>query len=436
MPQIWAGIDAGKGHHPCVVIDADGAKLHSARVANDEAALLELIATVTDLAGGEKCLWAIDLSSGGAALILGLLAAHALPVVYIPGHAVHYAAKAYRGDGKTDAKDAAIIADQARMRRDLQVLTVEDETRIELRALTGHRKDLVCDRTRAINRLRGHLLEYFPALERAFNYSASRASLLLLTGYATPESIRKMGESRLVRWLRAQGCRTAVATAATAVAAARSQQSVLPGQAIAAELTRRLALDVIALESRIAEIDQLIGARVETSRAAELLRSMPGFGPLLAAEFLASTGADLSVYSSADRLAGVAGLAPAPRDSGKISSNHHRPRRYDRRLLRACYLAAMVSVQQRTASWVFYDRKRGEGKSHKQAILALARRRLDVIWAMFRDDHPYTPPTPSGPTSRELKLDSSAQTALEMRATGAPFIDTDAVRNEQLRVGI
>ncbi|WP_146082281.1 MULTISPECIES: IS110 family transposase [unclassified Rathayibacter] len=29
MPQIWAGIDAGKGHHHCVVIDAAGAKLHT-----------------------------------------------------------------------------------------------------------------------------------------------------------------------------------------------------------------------------------------------------------------------------------------------------------------------------------------------------------------------------------------------------------------------
>ncbi len=309
---------------------------------------------------------------------------------------MHHAAKAYRGDGKTDARDAATIADQARMRRDSQLLSVEDETRIELRALTGHRMDLVCDRTRAINRLRGHLLEYFPALERAFNYSASRASLLLLTGYATPGAIRKMGESRLARWLRAQGCRTAVATAATAVAAAKSHQSVLPGQAIAAELARRRALDVIALESRITEIDQLIAARVETSRAAELLRSMPGFGPLLAAEFLASTGADLSIYVSADRLAGVAGLAPAPRDSGRISSNHHRPHRYDRRLLRACYLAAMVSVQQKTESRVFYDRKRAEGTSHKQAILALARRRLDVIWAMFRDNRCYTPPPSFG----------------------------------------
>ncbi|MGW2649989.1 IS110 family transposase, partial [Streptomyces sp. NPDC001393] len=30
-------------------------------------------------------------------------------------------------------------------------------------------------------------------------------------------------------------------------------------------------------------------------------------------------------------------------------------------------------------------RKRNEGKGHKQALLALARRRLNVLWAMIRD---------------------------------------------------
>ena len=27
MPQIWAGVDAGKGHHHCVVIDGNGERL-------------------------------------------------------------------------------------------------------------------------------------------------------------------------------------------------------------------------------------------------------------------------------------------------------------------------------------------------------------------------------------------------------------------------
>jgi len=55
---------------------------------------------------------------------------------------------------------------------------------------------------------------------------------------------------------------------------------------------------------------------------------MPGFGPVLAAEFLGATGGGLTVFETADRfagVAGVAGLAPAPRDFGRITGNHHRP---------------------------------------------------------------------------------------------------------------
>lgn len=46
MAQLWAGVDAGKAHHHCVVIDADGTRLYSQRVSNDESALLNLIAYV------------------------------------------------------------------------------------------------------------------------------------------------------------------------------------------------------------------------------------------------------------------------------------------------------------------------------------------------------------------------------------------------------
>ena len=44
--QAWAGIDAGKGHHHVVVIDREGTRLLSRRVANTEPDLVELIDTV------------------------------------------------------------------------------------------------------------------------------------------------------------------------------------------------------------------------------------------------------------------------------------------------------------------------------------------------------------------------------------------------------
>ena len=34
--QLWAGIDAGKSEHYCVVVDAEGKRVFSRRVASDE----------------------------------------------------------------------------------------------------------------------------------------------------------------------------------------------------------------------------------------------------------------------------------------------------------------------------------------------------------------------------------------------------------------
>jgi len=101
----------------------------------------------------------------------------------------------------------------------------------------------------------------------------------------------------------------------------------------------------------------------------------------------------MTAFDSVDRLAGVSGLAPVPRDSGRISDNRRRPRRYDRRLLRACYLSAQIAIRTDPASRTYYDRKRSEGKTHTQAVLALARRRLNVLWAMLRDHAVYQPTT-------------------------------------------
>ena len=396
MPRFWAGVDAGKTHHHCVVIDEDGARLLSRKVANTEDEILALLADVTGLADAGELVWATDLNQGGAALLIAVLAANGQPLLYIPGRTVHHAAAAYRGDGKTDAKDAAIIADQARMRRDLTPVRATDDIAVELRMLAAHRADLVADRTRAINRLRATLLEYFPALEAAFDYARRKGALALLAEYQTPQQLRHAGVARVTAKLRKTGTRQPEQIAQIAVDAAHTQHTIVAGQDAAAMIVKRLAGEALRLREEVEEVESQLETRFRRHRHAESLLSLPGFGPLLAAEFIAFTGGTLTDFESADRLASIAGVAPVPRDSGRIKGNLHRPKRYSRRLLRTCYLSAEVAARSPPESRAYYDRKRHEGKTHKQAVLALARRRINVIWALLRDGttfHQESPPT-------------------------------------------
>lgn len=77
--------------------------------------------------------------------------------------------------------------------------------------------------------MRAQLLEYFPALERTFDYAASKAAHVLLTGYQTPAGLRRVGPSRLATWLKNRKVRGAQAMAEAAVAAAQAQHTAVAG---------------------------------------------------------------------------------------------------------------------------------------------------------------------------------------------------------------
>ena len=100
----------------------------------------------------------------------------------------------------------------------------------------------------------------------------------------------------------------------------------------------------MALDTEIGDTAAMIKERFRRHRHAEIILSMPGFGVILGAEFIVATGGDMGAFASVDRLAGVSGLAPVSRDSGPISGNLKRPRRYNRRLLRTCYLSAQIAM--------------------------------------------------------------------------------------------
>jgi transposase len=147
------------------------------------------------------------------------------------------------------------------------------------------------------------------------------------------------------------------------------------------------------------DLDKQITARFREHPQAAIIESLPGMGPHLGTEFLVSTGGDaLAEFATPGRLASYAGLVPVPRDSGRISGNLHRPKRYNRRLRRVFFMAALSSIKNEGPSRTLYQRKRIERRIHTQALLALARRLVDVLWALLRDNRRFDtkPPNISG----------------------------------------
>ena len=304
-------------------------------------------------------------------------------VLYVPGLTVNRSRDTYRGESKTDARDARIIADQARMRPDIGELKAGEEEIAELQLLLGRRRDLITDQNRIITRLREALLSLFPALERVLDLNR-RGPLTLLTHYQRPAQLRRAGHKRVAAYLRNRRAKGFNSVAHKALSAARTQSIALPTQDVASRIVAELAGEILALKDRIESIDEELGQRFFVRPEAAIISSLPGMGALLGAEFLVAVG-DLSSFESADQLAAYAGLVPAANDSGKRVGNHRRMRGGNNTLKRVLYQSAFASLRSAPESRAFYDRKRREGKRHTQALIALARRRVNVLWAMLRD---------------------------------------------------
>ena len=390
--RAWIGVDIGKTHHWVCAVEETGKRLLSCKVLNDEAQIIEVIAEVSELAAGR--VWAIDILGTPSALLVALLAKAGEQMRYASGRLVAAMSTAYAGEGKTDAKDAYVIAETARIRADLSVVDTDTDLVRTLGVLTGHRADLVADRVRMINRLRDLLTSVFPALEREFDFASCKGALVLLSGYATPEAIRRMGEARLSRWLRQRRVRGYADVAARAVAAAQTQHTVLAGQDVAASIVAELANSILAQHKRLKLLEQQIQDTFAQHPQAEVIESIPGFGPVLGASLLVAAG-DLSAFPTAGHLAAAAGLVPVPNDSGRRAGNLHKPRRYSRPLRHALYLSAQSSMMRAGPNRDYYLKKRDQGRTHSQAVIALARRRIDVLWALLRDNRTWTATPPA-----------------------------------------
>ena len=131
MANVWVGVDAGKQAHHAAAVDVEGRVLWSTRVANDEPGITELIGRI-DV--GDEVVWAVDLVGCETALLRAMLALAGHRVRCVPGRTVKTMASEFAGEAKTDARDAVVIANTARMRRDF--LPVEPPT--ELVARRGH----------------------------------------------------------------------------------------------------------------------------------------------------------------------------------------------------------------------------------------------------------------------------------------------------------
>lgn len=390
---VFLGLDVGKTAHHGHGLTPAGKKVFDKQLPNSEPKLRAVFDKLAAKFG--TVLVIVDQPASIGALPLTVARDAGCQVAYLPGLAMRRIADLYPGEAKTDAKDAAVIADAARtMPHTLRTLDAGDETTAELTLLVGFDQDLAAEATRTSNRIRGLLTQFHPSLERVLGPRLDHPAVTwLLERYGSPQALRKAGRRRLVELIRPKAPRMAERLIGDVFAALDEQTVVVPGTGTLDVIVPSLAKSLAAVHEQRRALETQIEALLEAHPLHKVLTSMPGVGVRTAAVLLVTIG-DGSSFPTAAHLASYAGLAPATKSSGTSIHGEHAPRTGNRQLKRAMFLSAFAALHD-PASRDYYDRCRARGKTHTQALLRLARHRISVLFAMLRDGTFYEPRTPA-----------------------------------------
>ncbi len=327
------GIDTHKATLAACLVDELGTALDERTFVNDPVGHRDLLAWAVD--SSPQAIIGVEGSSSYGAPAARFLIAAGRTVREVPPQLSRRERLRTRRPGKSDPGDALAIARVTVRERDLPPVRLVDASH-ELQLLVEAREDLVAEITRVRNRLHADLRILAPG------YGATAANLTAVRHQRTV--------ARLLRPL-------------TSVQAelARSRLDRL----------RRLAIEERAMGRRIAE-------RV----AGHPLLEMPGVGVLVAAKLIAEVG-DVDRFRSADALAALAGVAPIPASSGQ--THHMRLNRGgNRQLNRAFYVIALIQAWHHPPAQAYIAKKRAEGKSWRDAIRALKRQLVRIVFRLLR----------------------------------------------------
>jgi transposase len=386
--QVFIGVDVGKGAHHAVALDRAGKRLLDSALPNDETKLRALIERLKQHG---QILLVVDQPATVGALPVAVARAEGVLVAYLPGLAMRRIADLHAGEAKTDARDAYIIAEAARsMPHTLRSLKLADDELAELTMLCGFDDDLAGQITQTSNRIRGLLTQIHPALERVLGPRLDHPAVLdLLERYPSPAQLAAVSEKQLANRLVKLAPRMGKGLATEIVQALSEQSVVVLGTQAAGIVLPRMAQQLAALRRQREEIAKEVERLVLAHPLHPVLTSMPGVGVRTAARLLIDVVT--RAFASAGHLAAYAGLAPVTRRSGSSIRGEHPSRRGNKQLKRAMFLSAFAALRD-PISRAYYERKISQGKRHNQALIALARRRCDVLFAMLRDGTLYSSP--------------------------------------------
>ncbi len=393
--MVFLGVDWAEKHHDVCLLDEAGKVLGRAKVVDG----LEGVTRIHSLVAGyttspEEVVVGIETDRG--LLVHAMLAGGYQIYAVNPRSVDRYRDRHALAGAKSDAGDAKVLADLVRTDRHNHRQVAGDSELVEaVKLLARGHQNLVRTKQRQVNQLRNALREFYPAALETFGEDLGGRDAIAILEYApTPVRGRNVSQAKVVSALRKAGRQRNLESRAAELQAVLRKPHLEQPATLAATygIVVSSCVQVIKLyNQQLAELERELQKSFELHPDAELYLSLPGLGFVLGARVIGEFGDDPNRYVDAKARRAYSGMVPVTKASGQSRIVAARRAR-NQRIADACYIWAFASLTGSPGCRSYYTALRSRGKSHRQALRALATRLVTILHGCLRHGQSYSEP--------------------------------------------
>lgn len=389
--MIFVGDDWAEAHHDVYVCGDNGEQLAARRFPEGVEGMSAMHALLAELAE-ESSEVVVGIETDRGLWVQVLVDAGYEVYAINPKAASRYRDRHTLSGAKSDRGDAKMLAELVRTDRHNHRPVAGDTALGEgIKILARAHQNLIWDRTRATNRLRCSLREYFPAALATFDHLADRDTLAVLARASTPAEAKAMPLGKIRSALRAGGRQRNIDERARQIAEGLRTDALEAPDAVVsafAATTRSCVAIITELNRQIATLEAELTVHFEQHPDADVYLSQPGIGVILGARALGEFGDDPNRYADAKSRKNYAGTSPITRASGTRKVALARWIR-NRRLADAIDQWAFCALGTSPGARAYYDNRRARGDSHHNALRALGNRLVGILHGCLEHRTPY-----------------------------------------------
>ena len=386
---LQVAVDVGCRRHHAAIGNAQGRVLAEFEVEHTTAGFEEFFRRIEAQRDHEQPVWvAMEGCNGYARPLDQQVRARGYRLLNINNLKLARFKELFPGPAKTDSLDTHRMLELLRVqsqvplaKRIVREVREVPAANAKLQRLTRRRRQLIAEKVRIGNRMQAELHAVCPGLLAITRSATSRWFLGLL---ACREDLRQLARLRstTLRAIPRVGVKHAGIIAAWQRAACFSDDVEWVGPMIIADARR-----ILQLREEIQGLEKQVAATAPASPLYRRMTSIPGFGLVSCAELAGEIG-DHRRFDGEASLALYLGSTSLDNTSGQQQGTKT-ARQVNRRAKSALMNAADHHRRRVSMSQAYYDKKRAQGKKHNQAIRALARHLVRVMWSMFVRDRDY-----------------------------------------------